>query len=77
MMHTSTIGMPQLFEQLGLESDNSAIAQFIKQHPLPADTLLKDAPFWTKSQRQFISDSLQQDSDWAEVVDQLNTLLHN
>ena len=76
-MHTSTIAMPQLFEQLGLKSSNLAIARFIKHHHLPENTTLQSAAFWTQSQRQFIKDSLQQDSDWAEVVDQLDARLHH
>ncbi len=76
-MHTSTIAMPQLFEQLGLESSNLAIARFIKHHHLPDDIKLQAATFWTKSQRQFINDSLQQDSDWTEIVDQLDALLRH
>jgi predicted DNA-binding transcriptional regulator AlpA len=76
-MHTSTIAMPQLFEQLGLESSNLAIARFIKHHHLPDDIKLQAATFWTKSQRQFISDSLQQDSDWSAIVDQLDALLRH
>ena len=74
-MHISTITMPQLFEQLGLESSNLAIARFIKHHHLSEDIKLQAADFWTQSQRQFIKDSLQQDSDWSEIVDQLDVLL--
>lgn len=76
-MYTSTTAIPQLFEQLGLKSSNLAIARFIKHHPLPEDTKLQSATFWNPSQRQFLNDSLQQDSDWAEVVDQLDALLHH
>lgn len=76
-MHTSTIAMPQLFEQLGLGSSNLAIARFIKHHQLPEDTKLQAATFWSKSQRQFIHDSLQQDADWCEIIDQLDALLRH
>jgi hypothetical protein len=76
-MHTSTITMPQLFEQLGLKSSNLAIARFIKNHHLPRDIALQSAAFWSPAQRQFIKDSLQQDSDWTEVVDQLGAQLHH
>lgn len=76
-MQITTLEMPQLFEQLGLESSDSAIEQFIKNHPLAKDILLQDAEFWTESQGQFIKDSLRQDSDWAPVVDQLNTRLRH
>lgn len=76
-MHTSTIAMPQLFEQLGWESSNLAIALFIKHHHLPDDMSLQAATFWSPSQRQFIKDSLQQDSDWSEIVDQLDARLRH
>lgn len=76
-MHTSAISMPQLFAQLGLEHSNLAIARFIKHHHLPENTPLQAADFWTQSQRQFIKDSLQQDSDWCEIVDQLNVRLRH
>jgi hypothetical protein len=76
-MHTSTIAMPQLFEQLGLKSSNLAIARFIKHHHLPEHATLQSADFWNPAQRQFLKDSLQQDSDWTEVVDQLDALLHH
>ena len=74
-MHTSPIEMPQLFEQLGLDSSNLAIARFIKHHHLPEGTKLQAAGFWSKSQRQFINDGLQQDADWCEVIDKLDALL--
>lgn len=76
-MLTSTIAMPQLFEQLGLASSNLAIARFIKHHHLPGDIKLQAATFWTKSQRQFINDGLQQDADWCEIIDQLDALLRH
>ena len=76
-MQMSTYAMPQLFEQLGLKSSNLAIARFIKHHHLPEDVALQSATFWNPAQLQFIKDSLRQDSDWTEVVDQLSVMLHH
>jgi hypothetical protein len=76
-MLTSSVAMPQLFAQLGLASSDFAIARFIKQHHLTEDIPLQDASFWTPTQQQFIKESLREDSDWCEVIDQLNALLRH
>ncbi|MBR0566299.1 DUF2789 domain-containing protein [Azoarcus sp. L1K30] len=65
-----------LFKQLGLASDNAAIASFIQDHrPLPDDIKLADAPFWNEAQASFIREELLEDADWAEIVDQLDAAL--
>lgn len=74
-MNQQPMGMPELFSQLGLDNDYADIAQFIQHHPLPADIRLADASFWTPSQRAFLLESWQQDSDWCELVDQLDQML--
>ncbi|CAN5801867.1 DUF2789 domain-containing protein [soil metagenome] len=62
-----------LFAQLGLPSDEDSIAQFIaEQPPLAAHIKLSEAPFWTAAQATFLREALQQDSEWAELADQLN-----
>lgn len=76
-MLIAEIDLPQLFDQLGLDSSNIAIARFIKHHPLPPDVLLGDASFWTESQRHFIRDSWRKDSEWCDVVDKLDALLRH
>ncbi len=66
----------ELFAQLGLPSDEQGIQQFIKTHaPLSADIKLAEAPFWTPAQAAFLHESLLQDSDWAELADQLSNAL--
>jgi hypothetical protein len=37
---------------------------------------LQNAHIWTPAQAAFIEECLVDDSDWAEVVDQLNVQLH-
>jgi hypothetical protein len=65
-----------LFAQLGLPDDDAHIRQFLVAHkPLAGDIKLADAPFWTPAQAAFLQEALQDDSDWAEVADQLNTAL--
>lgn len=66
----------ELFAQLGLPDDAGAIEDFLQRHaPLPAGTALADAPFWTPSQSRLLRDEVQEDADWAEVVDQLDAAL--
>lgn len=69
--------MTHLFQQLGLEESEEAIAQFIATHQLSRGTQISDADFWTDSQRQFLAEKLKSDGEWAIVVDQLNEVLHN
>lgn len=68
--------MTHLFEQLGLDSSEQAIAQFISAHQLDAQTLIGDAPYWNDAQRQFLREKIKSDGEWAIIVDQLNESLH-
>ena len=69
--------MTTLFEQLGLESEPQAIQKFIQTHsPLKKETKLENASFWTVSQAQLLHQLIHEDSDWADVVEQLNTQMH-
>mgnify|MGYP006173870231 CR=1 FL=1 len=62
--------------QLGLDSDNNSIEQFISQHRLAPGTAIQDAPFWNSAQASFLRESLKQDAEWCEIIDELNALLH-
>ncbi len=65
-----------LFAQLGLPTDEPGIRQFIAAHtPLAADLELPQASFWTPAQAAFLREALLQDSDWAELADQLSQAL--
>lgn len=68
--------MNELFAQLGLESSDEAIEQFIAQNQLDEETNLKNAPFWSDSQRSFIQEEWKKDAVWALVLDELNARLH-
>lgn len=75
-MEPAIHSLSDLFRQLGLPDDNNAIEGFIAQHrPLPAGTTLADAPFWTESQRQFLREEIDDDADWAELIDALSVRL--
>lgn len=67
-----------LFAQLGLPNTTAEVDAFIDQHrPLPDYCLLHEATFWTASQATFLSEEIEDDADWAEVVDELNARLRN
>jgi hypothetical protein len=68
--------MTHLFEQLGLDASEDAIALFIVTHQLNAQTHIAQADFWSGAQRQFLEEKIQSDGEWAIIVDQLNESLH-
>ncbi|MEC8896847.1 MAG: DUF2789 domain-containing protein [Pseudomonadota bacterium] len=77
-MDTSKHTLSTLFEQLGLPSGQAEIENFIARHsPLPSEVAIQDAPFWSESQSHFLEDGLEEDSDWAEVIDELDALLRH
>jgi hypothetical protein len=72
-METNLHSMGNLFAQLGLPSEPTAIEDFIATHrPLDADVALYRAPFWSASQRAFLKEEIIEDADWAAVIDDLN-----
>lgn len=66
-----------LFAQLGLASEDAAIDEFLVRHHLSGEEKLSKAPFWSDGQREFLREAIQEDSDWCEVVDELDTLLRH
>jgi uncharacterized protein involved in type VI secretion and phage assembly len=75
-MESQRHNLANLFAQLGLPSDQAAIDAFIAAHrPLPPQVRLADAPFWTPAQSAFLAEELQEDADWAEVIDGLDVAL--
>jgi hypothetical protein len=72
-METNLHSMGNLFAQLGLPSEPTAIEDFIATHrPLGDDVALYRAPFWSASQRAFLKEEIIEDADWAGVIDDLN-----
>ncbi|KGM07068.1 hypothetical protein LP43_1569 [Methylophaga thiooxydans] len=76
-MESSFHSLENLFLQLGLDNSNASIDAFVQKNKLAQDEKLQDAAFWTSAQSAFIQECLSEDSDWAEVVDQLNLMLHD
>ena len=65
-----------LFGQLGLDNSDDAIEAFIIAHrPVPENLRLHEAEFWSSSQADFLHEAIDEDADWAEVVDILDTML--
>lgn len=77
-MDTSAHTLNTLFAQLGLPNSDDDINAFIKEHRSLAGSIhLDEAPFWTTSQAGFLKEAIEEDSDWAEVTDQLDNALRN
>lgn len=75
-MQTSANSLNTLFTQLGLDDSDEAIDKFIREHaPIPATVTLSEAPCWNESQRKLLAESIANDADWTQVVDQLDALL--
>lgn len=74
-MDTSSHTLQTLFSQLGLPNSDIAIDNFVQNNHLPVDVPLANAAFWSAGQAQFLRESIAEDADWAEVVDQLGALL--
>ena len=71
-------GMAELFQQLGLGSSEQDINKFILEHrQRRGSTLLHEASFWTDAQAAFLKQALEEDADWAELVDQLDVMLRD
>lgn len=76
-MDTSSHDLENLFLQLGLSTAPQAIEAFIANNHLPEGIPLEQAAFWSAGQAQFIHEAIEQDSDWAEIVDQLDAQLRH
>lgn len=76
MLRTNTPSLELLFSQLGLPNSLAAIELYVRTHQLPAHQSLHEAPFWNRSQRDFLISHLVQDDDWAMWIDELNQQLH-
>ena len=76
-MDTSEHTMQALFAQLGLANSDTAIDNFFQNNHLPKEIALENAAFWSAGQAQFIHEAIEQDSDWAEVVDHLDAQLRH
>lgn len=74
-MDTSSHDLSSLFSQLGLANSPAEVDAFVATHRLDQGLKLCEAPYWSKAQAQFLYESLEDDSDWAEAADELAMLL--
>lgn len=75
-MRTQEPTMTDLFAQLGLDTHEVAIEQFIATHQLPSGVFLNQADYWTPSQSAFIQEEWRRDNIWSHILDELNIRLH-
>ena len=76
-MDTSAHTLPALFAQLGLSNSEEAMEAFVLNNHLPSEVPLEKAAFWSAGQAQFLREAIEEDADWAEVVDQLDAMLRH
>lgn len=76
-MDTSLHSMSTLFQQLGLPHHDRDIETFISRHRLEQDQALAEAGFWSPNQARFLKEAVEDDADWAEIVDQLDARLRH
>ena len=63
---------------MGLADRPAEIAAFLARHrPLPAKTVLADAPFWSAEQSRFLREGIADNADWAQVVSELDASLRD
>jgi len=71
-MDTTKHDINTLFAQLGLPNNDEQIDAFIASHELEDTTRLQEASFWDEAQQLFLAESLAEDGDWSEVIDELD-----
>jgi hypothetical protein len=75
-MYSPTHSIHSLFDQLGLDSSDQGIDDFVtKNGSLAANIKLHQADFWTAAQAAFLQQMTSEDADWSEIVDELDTRL--
>lgn len=76
MLGEPDYSMNDLFAQLGLDSSDEAIENFIANHQLAKEEDLLKADIWDEKQRMFLQEEWRKDAAWVEVIDELNVRLH-
>ncbi|MBO1516988.1 DUF2789 domain-containing protein [Psychrobacter celer] len=76
MLGEPEYNMNELFAQLGLDSSDEAINQFIEKNKLAKDEKLVDSDIWTDNQRMFLQEEWKKDAAWVETIDELNVRMH-
>lgn len=75
-METPIHSIVSLFDQLGLNSTEEGVNNFINKNGKLSDNIeLHKADFWNTSQANFLKQALDEDADWVEIVNQLDAML--
>jgi hypothetical protein len=69
--------MATLFEQMGMDGSAEGMNKFLREHRLFEDQVIAQADFWSPSQAAFVMEAIAEDSDWSELVDQLDAALRH
>lgn len=65
-----------LFAQLGLDSSDEAINDFVENNQLAKDEKLIESDIWNDNQRLFLQEEWRKDAAWVEIIDDLNVRMH-
>ncbi|MBE0405998.1 DUF2789 family protein [Psychrobacter sp. AOP22-C1-22] len=76
MLGEPEYNMNELFAQLGLDSSDEAIDQFIDKNKLSKEEKLIEADVWSDNQRAFLQEEWNKDAAWVEIIDDLNVRMH-
>ncbi len=76
MLGEPEYNMNELFAQLGLDSSDEAIDNFVEKNQLAKDEKLIESDIWNDNQRMFLQEEWEKDAAWVEVIDDLNVRLH-
>lgn len=76
MLGEPEYNMNELFAQLGLDSSDEAIDNFIEKNQLAKEEKLIESDIWNDNQRMFLQEEWEKDAAWVEVIDDLNVRLH-
>lgn len=76
MLGEPSYSINDLFAQLGLDSSDEAIDNFINANTLDKEEELVNAKIWTDKQRMFLQEEWKKDAVWVEIIDELNVRMH-
>jgi hypothetical protein len=75
-MMTPLPDMTTLFDQLGLDSSQDSIEAFFRHNHLDRGDDVSEADFLSFEQRLTLARMRDDDAEWAELVDTMESLLH-
>lgn len=76
MLGEPDYSMNDLFAQLGLDSSDEAINDFIEKNQLAKSEKLIESDVWNDNQRMFLQEEWTKDAAWVEIIDDLNVRMH-